>query len=131
VQIASKRKNSQGSIQDMQREDPQRILAEERRRQIVDMVNPHGKVLVRHLAKKFSASQVTIRQDLEAFHGQGLVHRTHGGALPVRSAALLDRALPEKEKLYRREKHRVAAAAARLVKERQSVVLDFGSIPRR
>ncbi len=111
----------------MERADPHRILAEERRRQIVDMLNQHGKVLVPNLAKKFSASQVTIRQDLEALHGQGLLHRTHGGALPVRSAALLDRALPEKEKIFRREKHRIAVAAARLVKERQSVVLDSGS----
>ena len=111
----------------MEEVNPNRILAEERRRQIVDLVNQHGKVLVPSLARKFATSQVTVRQDLEALHSQGLIHRTHGGALPVRAAALLDRALPEKEKLYRREKHRIAAAAARLVKERQSVVLDSGS----
>jgi DeoR family transcriptional regulator of aga operon len=104
-----------------------RILAEERRRQILDLVSQEGKVLVQHLAKRFSTSQVTIRQDLEALHAQGLLHRTHGGALPVRSAALLDRSLREKEKLFRREKHRIAAAAGRLVKGGQSVVLDSGS----
>lgn len=47
--------------------------------------------------------------------------------MPVRSAALLDPSLHEKEKLYRREKQRIATAAARLVKEGQSVVLDSGS----
>jgi DeoR family transcriptional regulator, aga operon transcriptional repressor len=103
------------------------ILNEERRRAIIDLVNRDGRVLVRQLAKKFNTSQVTIRQDLEALHGRGLVHRTHGGALPVRSAALLDPSLHEKEKLHRREKQRIAACAARLVKEGQSVVLDSGS----
>jgi DeoR family transcriptional regulator of aga operon len=111
----------------MEHADPNRVLAEERRRQIIELVNRYGKVLVPHLARKFSTSQVTVRQDLEALHAEGLVHRTHGGALPVRSAALLDRRLSEKEKLYRREKRRIAAAAARLVKEGQSVVLDSGS----
>jgi DeoR family transcriptional regulator, aga operon transcriptional repressor len=106
---------------------PNRILAEERRRQIIDLVNRQGTVLVPGLARQFSTSEVTIRQDLEALHNQGYVHRAHGGALPVRSAALLDRTLSEKEKLHRREKHRIAVAAARLVKERQSVVLDSGS----
>jgi DeoR family transcriptional regulator, aga operon transcriptional repressor len=103
------------------------ILNEERRRAIIDLVNRDGRVLVRQLAKKFNTSQVTIRQDLESLHGRGLVHRTHGGALPVRSGALLDPSLHEKEKLHRREKQRIAASAARLVKEGQSVVLDSGS----
>jgi DeoR family transcriptional regulator, aga operon transcriptional repressor len=103
------------------------ILNEERRRAIIDLVNRDGRVLVRHLANKFNTSQVTIRQDLEALHGRGLVHRTHGGALPVRSAALLDPSLHEKERRYRKEKQRIAAGAARLVKEGQSVVLDSGS----
>lgn len=107
--------------------DPNRVLAEERRRQIIDLVSRHGKVLVPNLARKFSTSQVTVRQDLEVLHAEGLIHRTHGGALPVRSTALLDRRLSEKEKLYRREKRRIAAAATRLVKEGQSIVLDSGS----
>lgn len=111
----------------MDRGDSERILSEERRRAILNFVNRDGRVLVRGLAKTFATSQVTIRQDLEALHGRGLLHRIHGGALPVRSAALLDPSLYEKEKLYRKEKQRIAAAAASLVKERQSVVLDSGS----
>lgn len=111
----------------MEQGDSARILSEERRRAILNLVNRDGRVLVRSLAKTFATSQVTIRQDLEALHGRGLLHRIHGGALPVRSTALLDPSLYEKEKLYRKEKQRIAAAAARLVKERQSVVLDSGS----
>jgi DeoR family transcriptional regulator of aga operon len=102
-------------------------LTEERRREILDLTNRDGRVLVRELAKRFATSQVTIRQDLERLHSQGLLHRTHGGALPVRTGALLDPSLREKEKAHRKEKQRIATAAKRLVREGQSVVLDSGS----
>ena len=104
-----------------------RVLNEERRRAIVEMVNQNGRVLVQELGQRFSTSQVTIRKDLEILHGRGLLHRTHGGALPLTSGALLDPSLREKEKLHRREKQRIGQVAAQLVKEGQSVVLDSGT----
>jgi len=104
-----------------------RVLSEERRRAILDLIDRDGRALVRSLASKFGRSEVTIRQDLEVLHRHGLVHRTRGGALPVRTTALLDPSLQEKAKLHRKEKQRIALAAARLVKEGQSVVLDSGS----
>ena len=47
--------------------------------------------------------------------------------MTVRTAALLDPSLQEKAKLHRKEKQKIASAAARLVKEGQSVVRDSGS----
>jgi DeoR family transcriptional regulator of aga operon len=64
---------------------------------------------------------------LEILHAHGLVHRTHGGALPAREGALEDPSLREKEKLHRKEKLRIAAAAAHMVKEGQVVILDSGT----
>ena len=93
------------------------MLNEERRRAIVENLNREGRVLVTDLAQQFETSQVTIRKDLEILHSQGLIHRTHGGALPAREGALEDPTLREKEKLHRREKLHIAAAAARMVKE--------------
>lgn len=103
------------------------VLNEERRRAIVDFVNQQGRALVRDLAKKFGSSEITIRRDLELLHSRGLVYRTHGGALPIRAGAESDRALSERELQYPREKMRIAAAAARMVKEGQSIILDSGS----
>jgi DeoR family transcriptional regulator of aga operon len=103
------------------------MLSEERQRAILEMVNRDGRVLVIDLARQFHTSQVTIRKDLEILHTRGRVHRTHGGALPARESALEDPTLREKEKLHRKEKLRIAAAAARMVTEGQVVILDSGT----
>jgi len=103
------------------------LLNEERRRAILEIVDRNGRVLVTELAHQFRTSQVTVRKDLEVLHSQGLVHRTHGGALPAREGALEDPTLREKEELQRAEKLRIATAAAALVKEGQVVILDSGT----
>lgn len=103
------------------------MLNEERRRAIIELVNREGRVLVAELARRFETSQVTIRKDLEVLHQQGQLHRSHGGALPAQEGALEDRTLREKEQIHRKEKHHIAAAAARMVKEGQVVILDSGT----
>ena len=103
------------------------MLNEERRRAILESLKRDGRVLVLELARRFNTSQVTIRKDLEVLHAQGMLHRTHGGALPARDGALEDPTLREKEKLHHKEKLRIAQAAARKVQEGQVVILDSGT----
>jgi DeoR family transcriptional regulator, aga operon transcriptional repressor len=103
------------------------VLNEERRRLILEMLNRDGRVLVGALARHFHTSQVTVRKDLDILQAQGRIHRTHGGALPTRESALEDPTLREKEKLRRKEKAQIAAAAARMVREGQVVILDSGT----
>ena len=103
------------------------MLNEERRRAILDLLTRQGRVLVTELSRTFETSQVTIRKDLEILHAHGLVHRTHGGALPAREGALEDPTLREKEKLHRQEKMRIAENAAERVKEGQVIILDSGT----
>jgi DeoR family transcriptional regulator of aga operon len=103
------------------------MLNEERRREILGVLHRDGRVLVKDLARQFRISQITIRKDLEFLDGQGVIQRTHGGALPVQSGALLDPTLREKEKLHRKQKTEIALAAARLVEDGQSVLLDSGT----
>src|SRR5580693_1987758 len=103
------------------------MLTEERQRAILEILRREGRVLVVDLAKQFHTSQVTIRKDLEILHVKGRVHRTHGGALPAREGALEDPTLREKEKLHRKEKLQIAAAAVRMVAEGQVVILDSGT----
>jgi len=103
------------------------VLNEERRRHILEILNRDGRVLVVDLAKQFRTSQVTIRKDLDALQAHGRIHRSHGGALPAQESALEDPTLREKEKLHRKEKLKIAAAAVRMVQEGQVVILDSGT----
>jgi DeoR family transcriptional regulator of aga operon len=103
------------------------VLNEERRRAILDLLTHQGRVLVTELSRQFETSQVTIRKDLEILHAHGLVHRTHGGALPSREGALEDPTLREKEKLHHQEKLRIADSAVKKVKEGQVLILDSGT----
>lgn len=102
-------------------------LTDERRQEILAIVQREGRALVIELAKRFSTSTITVRKDLEFLQSRGLIQRTHGGALPVRSNNLTDPSLQEKEKQHHREKLRIATAAVRMVKEGQCVILDSGS----
>lgn len=103
------------------------MLSEERRRKIVELVQRDGRVVVRDLGKRFSTSLITIRKDLEHLHQRGLIHRAHGGALPLDASALRDPTLHEKERLHRKEKLRIAAAAAQLVRPGHVIILDSGT----
>ena len=103
------------------------MLSEERRREIVELLQHEGRVLVRDLARRFRTSLITIRKDLEHLHHQGQLERTHGGALPLKIGALNDKTLIEKEQLHRQEKTRIAAAAVRMVRQGQVIILDSGT----
>jgi DeoR family transcriptional regulator, aga operon transcriptional repressor len=103
------------------------MLSEERRRAIVELLITDGRVLVRDLAKRFRTSLITIRKDLEYLHQQGQLERSHGGALPVKTGALMDNSLKEKERLRRQDKLRIAVAAARMIGKGQVIILDSGT----
>ena len=103
------------------------MLNEERQRAILELLRRDGRVVVVDLARQFHTSQVTIRKDLDILHVKGQIHRTHGGALPARDGALEDPTLREKEKLHRKEKLLIAAAAVSMVSEGQVVILDSGT----
>jgi DeoR family transcriptional regulator of aga operon len=103
------------------------MLSEERRRAMLEMLQQDGRVLVSDLAKHFRTSLITIRKDLEVLHHQGRLERTHGGALPVKTGALMDSSLQEKERLRRHEKLRIAAAAVQMIAKGQVIILDSGT----
>jgi LacI family transcriptional regulator len=58
-----------------------RLLAEQRRRKVLDLIEQKGQITVRELASRFSVSSVTARADLDALCSEGLALRSHGGAV--------------------------------------------------
>ena len=56
---------------------------EERRNEILKELDRKGRVKVTDLSKEFGCSDVTIRNDIKAMDIEGLLKRTHGGAVKV------------------------------------------------
>lgn len=103
------------------------MLIEERRQHILSLAHSEGRVRVRNLSKALGISQITIRKDLDYLQTKGLLHRSHGGALPIHPGALFDPPIQEKEKSHHTEKDRIGQAAANMVQEGQCVMLDSGT----
>lgn len=103
----------------------------ERRNKIVDMVNTQGSVLVLDLSNLFGISEVTIRADLRLLEEKGLLTRFHGGAArPGSNLTESDNQeviLEDRYQLASDPKKRIAKAAAALIKEGMTVILDSGS----
>src|SRR5438270_6527988 len=103
-----------------------RLLTEQRRRNLLDLVDQQGQVTVADMVKRFAISAVTVRSDLDALASLGAVVRSHGGAVR-RLEATQDYPLRAKETLYREEKVRIGGAAAELVQPGETIILDSGT----
>ena len=103
-----------------------RLLIEQRRRRMLDLVGQDGQATVAELAKIFSISAVTARGDLDALASLGSIVRSHGGAVRRLDTAQ-DFPLRTKEALHREEKCRIGRAAAELVQPGETIILDSGT----
>jgi DeoR/GlpR family transcriptional regulator of sugar metabolism len=106
-------------------DQPSRLLTEERRREIVNLLDRHGRVTVAELCKTFGVSAVTARSDLDALHASGLLIRSHGGG--IRPAEGPDYPLKVRETILHEEKQRIAQAAAELIQPFQTVIIGSGT----
>jgi DeoR family transcriptional regulator of aga operon len=103
-----------------------RLLAEQRRRKIADLIEQRGQITVGDLVDKFSISAVTARADLDLLASQGMAMRSHGGA--VRQAEpSQEYPLRLKKTLHHAEKVRIGRAAAELIQNNETVILDSGT----
>src|ERR1700745_953187 len=103
-----------------------RLLAEQRRRRIVDLLEQRGQVTVRDLVERFRVSAVTARGDLDALASDGSAVRSHGGAVR-RLDPHQDYPPRFKEPLHRQEKIEIGHAAATLVRPHEVIILDSGT----
>ena len=103
-----------------------RLLTEQRRRNLLDLVDQEGQVTVADMVHRFSISAVTVRSDLDALAKIGAVVRSHGGAIR-RLEATQDYPLRAKETLHRNEKVRIGKAAAELIQPGETIILDSGT----
>jgi len=102
------------------------LLAEPRRMKILEWLQEEGSARVRDLAEGFAVSEVTIRQDLERLETEGHIVREHGGAY-LRSVSQQVRSMALHHLINMTAKRRIGAAAAALVGDGETIILDSGS----
>ncbi len=102
------------------------MLVEERRQRVLDLVSQRGFVALSDLAQTIQVSPSTIRRDLDFWHQQGALRRTHGGAMFVGDAATLP-ALEERSAIQHDEKQAIAKAAVARVCDGDTVLIDGGT----
>ena len=110
----------------MSNQKPNRLLAEERRREILGVLGQNGRITVEEVAKRFGISAVTARGDLDALSESGALVRSHGGGVRPLTAAP-EHPLRVREGMHHQEKLRIAHAAAKLIRPLQTIILCTGS----
>jgi DeoR/GlpR family transcriptional regulator of sugar metabolism len=102
------------------------LLAEPRRKKILEWLQEEGSARVRDLSAAFDVSEATIRQDLEKLETEGHISREHGGAyLKTVPHQVETMSLQHVENMEK--KLRIGEAAASLVGDGETIILDAGS----
>lgn len=94
----------------------------EREAVILDALAKDGRIQVSAMARQLRVSEVTMRATLRDLESRGLLRRTHGGAVPSSIHHVLAR------RSHRADaKERIAAAAADLVRDGDSLMIEAGT----
>ncbi len=101
------------------------ILAEIRRRDLLEMLNAKGHVTVTELCEHFQVSPATIRNDLNELEAMKYLRRTHGGALSLSGGTELTSS--EKLELHAQEKQAIAQTALPYIRPGQVIAIDTGT----
>lgn len=98
----------------------------ERQKQILSLLSQQGRLSVAEIVTQFSISEATARRDLETLASQGKAQRVHGGVLAAETAPPV---LPllEREREQSEEKILIGRAAARLVRNNETLFLGSGT----
>lgn len=98
-----------------------------RKAQIAQHVAQVGQVTVAALADLFSVSSDTIRRDLDQLDAEGILIRTHGGAMSTSAIPWHDTGLDDRSKLKPREKELIGSLAAELVHDGSVLFINAGT----
>lgn len=102
------------------------MFGEERKAQILQLIETQQRVDVQALCEQFQVSESTVRRDLREMEEAGLLRRTHGGAISLKNVNF-ELSFSEKEIAYMNEKKAIAKKAAALIRDGETVLLDSGT----
>ncbi|HEY6875180.1 MAG TPA: DeoR/GlpR family DNA-binding transcription regulator [Candidatus Dormibacteraeota bacterium] len=102
------------------------MLAAERRRHIAENIRSRGVVSVAETAEELGTTEITVRRDLRSMERDGLLVRTHGGAMLAATAGH-EPSYSEKARQAAGEKAAIARLALDMIRPGDSIVLGPGT----
>ena len=104
------------------------MLAANRRKKILSLINQKGSIKVSEIIDKFNISSMTALRDLKALAKQGLVNKVHGGALKIDEGLKQESPFEKKILESSEEKSSIAKyAATHFVNNEEILILSGGS----
>lgn len=99
------------------------MFVQERHNQILNQLNQKGSIKVKELSRQYQVSEDCIRKDLSALEKKGLLKKTYGGAVQVRSNPHLYKS-EDRKKIPNDERIVIAKKALNLIQDGDVVFLD-------
>lgn len=97
-----------------------------RKQKILKIVEEQGEAEVKELAQKVETSEITIRRDLTQMAADGLIFRTHGGAMKL-SLVNIPVSFEQKIATNIEQKDYIARLAAQEIQDGDIIFMDCGS----
>jgi DeoR family fructose operon transcriptional repressor len=104
----------------------QTYIPADRQTRIRRIIEEKGVVRVIDLSRTFSVTELTIRRDLDVLEGQGILDRTHGGAI-LRHRMKTEPLYTEKDQINKLEKERIGQAVNQVVEAGDTLLINTGS----
>jgi DeoR family transcriptional regulator, fructose operon transcriptional repressor len=102
------------------------MTQELRKKTILKLLEQNEEVSIHEIVLRCNISEITARRDLSILEKNGLLRRTHGGA--VRSSVIHELFGFDKNKLERRnQKMEICKLAASLIEENDTIYMDCGT----
>jgi DeoR family transcriptional regulator, fructose operon transcriptional repressor len=107
----------------------QKMHSFERKSEIIGLLEETGKVEIGQLMERFGASRETVRRDLRDLEAEGVVRRTHGGALlnELHASAAAESPIVIREIRHYREKQAICREAAAKIQDGDIIFVDNSS----
>lgn len=109
------------------RDDSERQLPAGRKADLAAYVDSVGQVTVAKLAERFEVSADTIRRDLDQLDADGVLVRTHGGAVSIAANQRPDTDLVVRLRLNTAAKEVIGELAAELVDDDSVIIVNGGT----
>ena len=103
------------------------MFARERKEALLLYMRQHKKAGIQELSAEFGVTGATIRTDLREMEKQGILIRTHGGAILNQEEVEKESQLHLRRRIYSEQKRQIGSLARQFVREGDIILVDSGT----